>query len=121
MDQCKLTGLVLACGIVLFASVRVKITVAAQGVSRPAQWEATLEAAKKEGKVNIYMYGYGKAAAPSRCRAGVRTRARRKCSSIGISRVEDRWRCKNWAIPTSRPTPRTDIPKDDVLSHHKLV
>jgi iron(III) transport system substrate-binding protein len=59
-DQCKLTGLVLACGIVLFASVRVKITVAAQGVSRPAQWEATLEAAKKEGKVNIYMYRYGR-------------------------------------------------------------
>ena len=28
--------------------------------SRQNQWEATLEAAKKEGKVNIYMYRYGK-------------------------------------------------------------
>ena len=28
--------------------------------SRQAQWEATLEAAKREGKVNIYMYRYGK-------------------------------------------------------------
>ena len=28
--------------------------------SRQSQWEATLEAAKKEGKVNIYMYRYGK-------------------------------------------------------------
>jgi iron(III) transport system substrate-binding protein len=28
--------------------------------SRQNQWEATLEAAKKEGKVNVYMYRYGK-------------------------------------------------------------
>ena len=27
---------------------------------RPSQWEATVEAAKKEGKVNIYLYRYGK-------------------------------------------------------------
>ncbi|HUR72364.1 MAG TPA: extracellular solute-binding protein [Candidatus Limnocylindrales bacterium] len=27
---------------------------------RPSQWEATIEAAKKEGKVNIYLYRYGK-------------------------------------------------------------
>jgi iron(III) transport system substrate-binding protein len=27
---------------------------------RPSLWEATLEAAKKEGKVNIYMYRYGR-------------------------------------------------------------
>jgi len=32
----------------------------AEGISRAQQWEATLEAAKKEGQVNIYMYRYGK-------------------------------------------------------------
>ncbi len=32
----------------------------ADGSSRSPQWEATLEAAKKEGQVNIYMYRYGK-------------------------------------------------------------
>jgi iron(III) transport system substrate-binding protein len=34
--------------------------IGADGASRSAQWEATLEAAKKEGKVNIYVYRYGK-------------------------------------------------------------
>jgi iron(III) transport system substrate-binding protein len=34
--------------------------IAAEPAFRSAQWEATLDAAKKEGKVNIYMYRYGK-------------------------------------------------------------
>ena len=32
----------------------------AEAPFRQSQWEATLDAAKKEGKVNIYMYRYGK-------------------------------------------------------------
>jgi iron(III) transport system substrate-binding protein len=32
----------------------------AEATVSPRQWETTLEAAKKEGKVNIYMYRYGK-------------------------------------------------------------
>ncbi|HTF91555.1 MAG TPA: hypothetical protein VK632_00850, partial [Verrucomicrobiae bacterium] len=34
--------------------------IAAEPALRSVQWEATLDAAKKEGKVNIYMYRYGK-------------------------------------------------------------
>ena len=34
---------------------------AAEVAPRAPQWEATIEAAKKEGKVNIYLYRYGKA------------------------------------------------------------
>src|SRR5436190_12700679 len=33
---------------------------AAETSSRQSQWEMTLAAAKKEGKVNVYMYRYGK-------------------------------------------------------------
>ncbi|MBM4260626.1 MAG: extracellular solute-binding protein [Deltaproteobacteria bacterium] len=44
------------------ALILIGIALAANAAEFPAQrqWEATLEAAKKEGKVNIYMYRYGK-------------------------------------------------------------
>ena len=43
-----------------FTSFLVPQLEAAETSSRQSQWEATLEAAKKEGKVNVYMYRYGK-------------------------------------------------------------
>jgi len=43
-----------------FTSVLASQLEAAETSSRQSQWEATLEAAKKEGRVNIYMYRYGK-------------------------------------------------------------
>ena len=47
-------------GCAVLALTLVGVANGAEGISRSAQWEATLEAAKKEGKVNIYMYRYGK-------------------------------------------------------------
>ena len=50
-----LHGIWLAFGIFLLAAN----ALGAEGPRSP-QWEATVEAAKKEGKVNIYLYRYGK-------------------------------------------------------------
>ena len=43
-----------------FVSLLVLQLQAAEISTRQSQWEVTLDAAKKEGKVNIYMYRYGK-------------------------------------------------------------
>jgi iron(III) transport system substrate-binding protein len=58
-DQSRVAGLV-ATGIFFLATCQVSNVVGAEISSRQPQWEATLEAAKREGKVNIYMYRYGK-------------------------------------------------------------
>jgi ABC-type Fe3+ transport system substrate-binding protein len=46
--------------LLIFCAGLTAIATAAEPVVRTAQWESTVEAAKKEGKVNIYMYRYGK-------------------------------------------------------------
>src|SRR5262245_27468966 len=53
---CVVSCLLIACGIFLLAPS----AMSTEAPSRQAQWEATIEAAKREGKVNIYMYRYGK-------------------------------------------------------------
>jgi iron(III) transport system substrate-binding protein len=59
-DQSCFIGFLLATSIIFFATCQFFTLIAAEIPSRQSQWEATLEAAKKEGKVNIYMYRYGK-------------------------------------------------------------
>ena len=58
--QCQITGFLIACGFFFLATDPVTTALGAESSPRQSQWEATLEAAKKEGKVNIYMYRYGK-------------------------------------------------------------
>jgi len=50
----------LAATLLFFTSFLVPQLEAAETFSRQSQWETTLEAAKKEGKINVYMYRYGK-------------------------------------------------------------
>ena len=50
-----LRGITLAFSVCLLAANGM-----AAEVSRPSQWEAIVEAAKKEGQVNLYLYRYGK-------------------------------------------------------------
>jgi iron(III) transport system substrate-binding protein len=59
-DQSRVGGFLFATGILLLATCRLSPVIAAEISSRHSHWEATLEAARKEGKVNIYMYRYGK-------------------------------------------------------------
>jgi hypothetical protein len=58
-DQRRVAGL-LATGIFILTTCQLSNVVGAEIPSCPSQWETTLDAAKKEGKVNIYMYRYGK-------------------------------------------------------------
>jgi len=44
----------------IFATLLLVANALCAGPPRPFQWEATVEAAKKEGKDNIYLYRYGK-------------------------------------------------------------
>jgi iron(III) transport system substrate-binding protein len=48
-------GIALAFGVLLFAT-----SAPCADAPRPSPWDTTLEAAKKEGQVNIYLYRYGK-------------------------------------------------------------
>jgi iron(III) transport system substrate-binding protein len=59
-DQRRVGGFLLATGIIFFATFQRSTVIAAEIAPRQSQWAATLEAAKREGKVNIYMYRYGK-------------------------------------------------------------
>ncbi len=59
-DQSRVGGFLLATGIIFFATFQLSTVIAAEIAPRQSQWAATLEAAKREGKVNIYMYRYGK-------------------------------------------------------------
>ena len=59
-DQIRIGGFLRSSIIVFFATCPLFTVRAAEVFSRQSQWEATVEAAKKEGKVNIYMYRYGK-------------------------------------------------------------
>ena len=59
-DQSRVGGFLLATGIIFFATLQLSTVIAAEIAPRQSQWAATLEAAKREGKVNIYMYRYGK-------------------------------------------------------------
>jgi ABC-type Fe3+ transport system substrate-binding protein len=59
-DHNRRVRFLLATGIFFFATCQFATAIAAEIPSRQPQWEATLESAKKEGKVNIYMYRYGK-------------------------------------------------------------
>jgi len=59
-NQSRVAGILLAAGIIFFATFQLSTVIAAEIAPRQSQWEATLEAAKREGKVNIYMYRYGK-------------------------------------------------------------
>jgi iron(III) transport system substrate-binding protein len=59
-DQSRGGGFLLAAGIIFFATCQSSTAIAAEIPLRQSLWEATLEAAKREGKVNIYMYRYGK-------------------------------------------------------------
>jgi hypothetical protein len=59
-DQIRIGGFLLSSIIVFFATCPFFTVSAAEFLSRQSQWEATVEAAKREGKVNIYMYRYGK-------------------------------------------------------------
>ena len=54
------TGNFVAIAVLFAASLAVSVVKAAEISTLQSQWNATLEAAKKEGKVNIYMYRYGK-------------------------------------------------------------
>jgi len=58
--QSRVAGFLFAAGVIFFATCLFSAVSAAEIPSRQSQWEATLEAAKKEGKVNVYMYRYGK-------------------------------------------------------------
>jgi len=59
-DQSRVSAFLLATGIIFFATCQLSTVIAAEIAPRQSQWAATLEAAKREGKVNIYMYRYGK-------------------------------------------------------------
>jgi iron(III) transport system substrate-binding protein len=59
-DQSRVGGFLLATGIIFFATFQLSTVIAAEIAPPQSQWAATLEAAKREGKVNIYMYRYGK-------------------------------------------------------------
>jgi iron(III) transport system substrate-binding protein len=59
-DQSRIGGFPLVTGIIFFATFQLSTVIVAEIASRQSQWAATLEAAKREGKVNIYMYRYGK-------------------------------------------------------------
>jgi iron(III) transport system substrate-binding protein len=59
-DHHRLRCFLLSSSLVFFAIWPFSTVSAADILSRQSQWEATLESAKKEGKVNIYMYRYGK-------------------------------------------------------------
>jgi len=59
-DQSRVGGILLAARIIFFATCQLSTVIAAEIAPRQSQWEATLEAAKRESKVNIYMYRYGK-------------------------------------------------------------
>jgi hypothetical protein len=59
-DQSRIGCFLLFSSFVFFATCPFSTVSAAESLSRQSQWEATVEAAKSEGKVNIYMYRYGK-------------------------------------------------------------
>jgi hypothetical protein len=59
-DRNRVVSFLLATAIFFCSTCQLSSVIAAETPSRPSQWEATVEAAKKEGKVNIYMYRYGK-------------------------------------------------------------
>ena len=52
-DRNCVIGFLFATAIFFFATGLFSTLIAAEILSRQSQWEATLEAAKKEGKVNI--------------------------------------------------------------------
>jgi iron(III) transport system substrate-binding protein len=59
-DRNRIDSFLLATAIFFCSTCQLSSVIATEIPSRPSQWEATVEAAKKEGKVNIYMYRYGK-------------------------------------------------------------
>jgi len=59
-DKRVVRGLSIACVFLLCAMLVPRAVCGAELPSRQQQWETTLEAAKKEQKVYVYMYRYGK-------------------------------------------------------------